>query len=112
MKQAYHIALALATTLWFFPVDASAEERRVSRVPENDSASPSSANSANPPSRSRPKRGRSPGKPAKERVTICHNADRNPQTLVLPQKAAQAHLREHEGDTVGACPADTGANTQ
>jgi hypothetical protein len=40
-----------------------------------------------------------------ERLTICH---RPPGvTLTLPEDAALAHLRNHPGDTLGACPAGT-----
>lgn len=42
-----------------------------------------------------------------EKVTICHRPPGNPsngQTLTLPRSAAEAHLRNHSGDTLGACP--------
>lgn len=38
--------------------------------------------------------------PGQERVTICHNGT----TLVLPRPAAEAHIRNHPGDTLGPCP--------
>lgn len=37
--------------------------------------------------------------PQEGRVVICHNGN----TLALPPPAAQAHLREHAGDTAGPC---------
>ena len=50
-------------------------------------------------------------KPAKdqydEKVTICHRPPGNPsnaQTLRVSRSAADAHLREHAGDTEGPCP--------
>jgi hypothetical protein len=42
-----------------------------------------------------------------EKVTICHRPPGNPsngQTLTLPRSAAEAHLRQHPQDTLGACP--------
>ena len=41
-----------------------------------------------------------------DRVTICHRTPSgNEKTLVLPEPAANAHLRNHEEDTPGPCPA-------
>ena len=41
----------------------------------------------------------------RDRVTICHRTPSgNEKTLVLPQPAANAHLRNHEEDTPGPCP--------
>ncbi len=43
---------------------------------------------------------------AHHRVTICHRPPGNPQngrTLVLPEPAAEAHLKRHKRDTPGAC---------
>jgi hypothetical protein len=41
-----------------------------------------------------------------DRVTICHRTPSGQEkTLVLPQPAAEAHLRNHEEDTPGPCPA-------
>ena len=56
-------------------------------------------------------KGKDKGKPAKdqydEKVTICHRPPGNPsngQTLTLPQSGADAHLRNHSGDSLGPCP--------
>jgi hypothetical protein len=41
-----------------------------------------------------------------EKVTICHvppGNPNNPQTLTLSQSGAAAHLRNHPGDSTGAC---------
>jgi len=41
----------------------------------------------------------------KDRVTICHRTPSGwKKTLVLPRPAAEAHLRNHEDDTLGPCP--------
>lgn len=41
-----------------------------------------------------------------DRVTICHRTPSGQEkTLVLPRPAAEAHLRNHEEDTPGPCPA-------
>jgi len=51
------------------------------------------------------------GKPAhhqyQEKVTICHRPPGNPgngQTLTLSRSGADAHLRNHRGDSRGPCP--------
>jgi hypothetical protein len=51
------------------------------------------------------------GKPShhqyEEKITICHRPPGNPsngQTLTLPRSGAEAHLRNHRGDSRGPCP--------
>lgn len=42
----------------------------------------------------------------RDRVVICHRTPSGrAKTLVLPQPAARAHLRNHDDDTPGPCPA-------
>jgi hypothetical protein len=46
------------------------------------------------------------GQGGPERITICHRPPGNPEneiTLNLPEPAAEAHLEEHEFDTLGPC---------
>ena len=46
-------------------------------------------------------------KGGKGKVTICHRPKGNPtncQTITIGSKAAQKHLKKHDGDTPGECP--------
>jgi hypothetical protein len=44
---------------------------------------------------------------ARDKVQVCHVPNGNPenaQDISISEKAAEAHLRNHEGDMLGACP--------
>lgn len=51
--------------------------------------------------------GNSGSAPGRGRVPICHNG----HTIVIPPKAAAKHLRQHPGDTAGACNPTPTTNT-
>jgi hypothetical protein len=44
---------------------------------------------------------------ARDKVQVCHVPDGNPENaheISIAENGAKAHLRNHEGDTLGACP--------
>jgi hypothetical protein len=44
---------------------------------------------------------------ARDEVQVCHVPNGNPENahdISISEKAAEAHLRNHEGDMLGACP--------